>query len=251
MTDTAPADKKVAVVTGGGQGIGFATAEALYAAGFQIVIADRDGSTDKQVRAAMPDAVFLLADVVDENDVARMAEEVVARFGRWDVLVNNAGRWALGSVVSTTVQLWDEMMDVCAKSAWLCTRAAVGPMRSGGGGSIINISSVVAHGADGVNQVAYVAAKSAVIGLTIASAQELGVHGIRVNAVSPGTIETRAMTNAANAEELRENRSKRAVLGRVGRPEEIGQTIAYLASDASSFMTGHVLVVDGGRTDKI
>lgn len=250
MSHTIATDKKVAVITGGGQGIGRATAETLYANGFCVVVADRDESTRKDIAAAMPEAVFVAADVTDEDDVARLADVIMSSFGRWDVLVNNAGLWRRGSIENTSVALWNEVMDVCAKSTWLCTRAAAGPMR-GRGGSIINIASVVAHGADGVNQAAYVAAKSAVLGLTIASAQELGVDGIRVNAVSPGTIETRAMLNAADATELKANRSKKTVLGRIGKPEEIAQAVAFLASDASSFMTGQVMIVDGGRIDKI
>jgi 3-oxoacyl-[acyl-carrier protein] reductase len=243
-------EKKVALVTGGGQGIGFAISEALARDGFQVVIADRNDDTKADVAAALPDALFICADVTQEVDVARLAQTIQDRFGRWDVLVNNAGRWALGNTEDTTVQLWDEMMNDCVKSAWLCTRAAAAPMRARGG-SIINIASVVAHGANGVNQVAYVAAKSAVLGLTIATAQELGADGIRVNAISPGTIETKAMLRSPDPDALRADRASKAVLGRVGQPRDIAETVAFLASPASSFITAQTLVVDGGRRDKI
>jgi 3-oxoacyl-[acyl-carrier protein] reductase len=240
MADPEP----VAVVTGAGQGIGRATAAVLIEEGYRVVLVDRN--QDRLDAAAAPlgeRAVPLRADVGDE--------EVAAELGRWDVLVNNAGALRFGGVEDTTLEDWQQVFAGCVTTAWLCMRAAVPHMRASGGGRIVNLVSVVVQGADSTRLIAYTAAKSAVVGLTTSAARELGPAGITVNAVSPGAVDTGAFDKFPDPDALRAKRASTAVLGRLAEPEEIGRTIAYLVSPAAAFVTGQVLLVDGGRTDKM
>jgi 3-oxoacyl-[acyl-carrier protein] reductase len=146
---------------------------------------------------------------------------------------------------------WDAVFAGCVKTAWLCTRAAAGPLAQGGDGRVINISSVVARGASSDRLVAYAAAKGAVEAFTVACARELGPSGVTVNAVCPGSIESPAWDRFPDPEALRRARAAQAAVGRIGTPAEIGAAVAYLASPAAGFVTGQVLVVDGGRIDKL
>ena len=246
------ADVPVAVVTGAGQGIGRATAAVLIEEGYRVVLADRN--QDRLDAAAGPlgeRAVPMLADVGDEDAVAGLAERVGSELGRWDVLVNNAGALRFGGVEETTLDDWQQVFSGCVTTAWLCMRAAVPQMRAVGGGRIVNFASVVVQGADSNRLIAYTAAKAAVVGLTTSAARELGPAGITVNAVSPGAVDTGAFDKFPDPDALRARRASTSVLGRLAEPEEIGRTVAYLVSPAAAFVTGQVLLVDGGRTDKM
>jgi NAD(P)-dependent dehydrogenase (short-subunit alcohol dehydrogenase family) len=246
------ADVPVAVVTGAGQGIGRATAAVLIEEGYRVVLADRNQDRLGAAASALGErAVPMLADVGDEDAVAGLAERVGSELGRWDVLVNNAGALRFGGVEETTLDDWQQVFAGCVTTAWLCMRAAVPHMRAGGGGRIVNLVSVVVQGADSTRLIAYTSAKAAVVGLTTSAARELGPAGITVNAVSPGAVDTDAFDKFPDPDALRAKRAATAVLGRLAEPEEIGRTIAYLVSPAAAFVTGQVLLVDGGRTDKM
>lgn len=243
---------RVAVVTGAGRGIGRGIAASLLADGARVVIVDRNPDRAQETLAELgPGADAVIADVTDAGDVGRLAETVLERHGRWDVLVNNAAALRFGSVESTTEQDWDAVFAGCVRAAWLCMRAAVPHLRTGGAGRIVNLVSVAAQGAPSEDLIAYTAAKAAVVGLTTAAARELGPSGITVNAVSPGAVETEVWQRFPDPAALREARAAAAVVGRVGRPADIGEAVRYLASPAAGFVTGQVLVVDGGRTDKL
>ena len=251
--DTMPdGDGRVAVVTGAGQGIGRGIAQSLTGRGYRLAVVDRHPDRAAETVAAIGgDALAITANLLDEDSVARMAATVVAELGRLDVLVNNAGALRRGTIRDTTSEDWDATFAGCVKTAWLCTRAALDALTACGSGRIINVSSVVAQGADSGHLIAYTAAKTAVEGLTVACARELGGSGITVNAVCPGSIETPAWEKFPDPDGLRRLRASQAVVGRVGLPSEIGAAVAYLASPDAGFVTGQVLVVDGGRTDKL
>lgn len=243
---------QVAVVTGAGQGIGRASAAVLIEEGYRVVVVDRNPDRVEATVAALgAGAIPAVADVSEEESVADLAEQVLTGSGRWDVLVNNAGALRFGGVTDTSVRDWHAVFAGCVTTAWLCMRAAVPHMRAAGGGRIINISSVVVEGAESRNLVAYTAAKAAVVGLTTSAARELGPAGITVNAVSPGAVDTAAFDKFDDPDALRARRAQAAVMGRLAKPEEIGRAIAYLASPAAGFVTGQVLLVDGGRIDKM
>ena len=245
-------DSPVAVVTGAGQGIGRATAAVLIQEGYRVAAVDRNQDRLDAVSAQLGERLLpVRADVGDEASVAGLAERVVGELGRWDALVNNAGALRFGSVEETTLDDWQQVFAGCVTTAWLCMRAAVPHMRAGGGGRIVNVASVVVQGAESKGLIAYTAAKAAVVGLTTSAARELGPAGITVNAVSPGAVDTDAFDKFPDPDALRAKRAATAVLGRLAEPEEIGRTIAYLVSPAAAFVTGQVLLVDGGRTDKM
>jgi NAD(P)-dependent dehydrogenase (short-subunit alcohol dehydrogenase family) len=243
---------RVAVVTGAGRGIGRGIAAALLRDGSRVIIVDRHPERAAASVAALGSGCeSVVADIATAAGTALLAEEVLARCGRWDVLVNNAAALRFGSVESTTEDDWDAVFAGCVRSAWLCLRAATPHLRAAGGGRVINVVSVVAQGAPSADLVAYTAAKAALMGLTIAAARELGPDGITVNAVSPGAVETDAWQKFPDPDGLRRARAQAAVLGRVGTPEDVGEAVRYLASPSASFVTGQVLVVDGGRADKL
>ena len=244
--------RRVAVVTGAGQGIGRAVAAALAGDGLDVVIVDRNPDRAERVVAEIgPRATAVVADVTDEAQVGRLADEVMARFGRWDVLVNNAGRVLFGDVETTTADAWDQVFDGNIKQQWLCTRAASPHMKRQRSGRVICFSSIVALGAEGENLLAYTSAKAAVLGFVKAAARELGPYGITVNAIVPGTVETDAWQKFPDPGGLREARSRVSILGRVAQPSELGAAVRYLASPEAGFVTAQALVVDGGRIDKI
>lgn len=244
--------ERVAVVTGAGQGIGRGIAGVLAARGLRVVVVDRHPDRAKATAGAVGvGAVPVVADLLDEDAVTGMAAEVLDRFGRWDVLVNNAGSLRFGTVRETTSADWDAAFAGCVKTAWLCTRAAAEPLAASGAGRVINISSIVARGASSDGLIAYAAAKGAVEALTVACARELGREGITVNAVCPGSIESPAWDRFPDPDGLRRARAAQAAVGRIGRPEEIGEAVAFLASLEAGYVTGQILLVDGGRIDKL
>jgi NAD(P)-dependent dehydrogenase (short-subunit alcohol dehydrogenase family) len=245
---------KVAVVTGGAQGIGGATARRLAADDVRVLIADIDEDGAKAnaetIRAAGGEAEVCLADVGDSDALAEMVDCALGHWDRLDILVNNAYSPTAANdteILETTEDTWDSGVGVMAKALFLASKLAIPHMERNGGGNIINISSV--HGLlQSSGFLVYEASKSAVIGMTRQMAIELGPRGIRVNAICPGHI----VTENIQARMWDDNPSGYAFfeeqypLRRCGKPDEIANAIAFLCSDQASFITGHALVVDGG-----
>jgi NAD(P)-dependent dehydrogenase (short-subunit alcohol dehydrogenase family) len=245
--------KRVATVTGVCGGIGRATARVFYEAGWVVVGVDR---SNKDV----PDDVhqFIHADVSKVDAPHMIFEQILSKQGRLDALVNNAACQICKPIAETTVEEFDTIMACNVRSIFLSVQQAL-PMLTKCGGSIVNISSVHAV-ATSSGIAAYAASKGALLALTRAMALEFGESGVRVNAVLPGAVDTpmlhaglsRGHVNGADMEKKLRGLGKKHVMGRVGKPSEIGQTILFLAdNDRSSFMTGQALVVDGGATARL
>ncbi len=249
---------KVAIITGAGSGIGYATALLFAAEGAAVVVNDVHEAAGEQAVAAIHAAggqgSFARADVADSADVQRMIAHAVATFGGLDVLFNNAGIAVFKGVEETTEAEWDRVLAVNLRGIFLGIKYAAPAMRARGGGSIINTASV--HGmATSTGIAAYAASKHGVIGITRAAALDLAKDNIRVNCIQPGAIETPLMRSNLRAvgDEAEEFRKIAAAepLGRVGRPEEIATMALFLASDEASFVTGSPFAVDGGLLAKL
>jgi 3-oxoacyl-[acyl-carrier protein] reductase len=235
---------KVVIVTGAGRGIGRATALLLAREGARVACVDRGLAPAREVAAAIGEAALPLAcDVADRAGVDAMVAEVLATWGRIDVLINNAGITADAQLAKMTEAQFDRVIDVNLKGVFHCTQAVLPTMLAQGKGKIVSASSVVAlYGNFG--QTNYAASKAAVIGMTKTWAKELGPKGITANAVAPGFILT-DMTRAIPPK-LLEGAAERVPLKRLGTPEDVAGAYLFLASDASDFINGHVLCVDGG-----
>lgn len=240
--------EKTALVTGASRGIGRAIALALAAKGFAVAL-NYAGSHDaaeavkKEIEEAGGKAFTIQGDVSKSEDVDRIFKAVKDEFGGLDVLVNNAGINRDALLIRMKESNWDDVIATDLKSDFLTTKAAAAIMMRKRKGSIINISSVVGIMGN-IGQANYAAAKAGVIGLTKACAKEMAARNIRVNAVAPGFIET-AMTDGI-PEKIREGMISSIPMGRMGQPEDIAKAVCFLASDDSSYITGQVLVVDGG-----
>ncbi len=240
--------EKTALVTGASRGIGRAIALALAAKGFAVAL-NYAGSHDaaeavkKEIEEAGGKAFTIQGDVSKSEDVDRIFKAVKDEFGGLDVLVNNAGINRDALLIRMKESNWDDVIATDLKSDFLTTKAAAAMMMRKRKGSIINISSVVGIMGN-IGQANYAAAKAGVIGLTKACAKEMAARNIRVNAVAPGFIET-AMTDGI-PEKIREGMISSIPMGRMGQPEDIARAVCFLASDDSSYITGQVLVVDGG-----
>ena len=238
---------KTAVVTGAAGGIGAAIARALYDNGANVVIADIDGTKAAEAAAALDGSgrvVGIACNVTDEADVARAVETAVATFGSLDVYVNNAGITRDASLRNLRPEDFDAVVAVHLKGTWLGVRAASAVMRDAGCGSIVNMSSLSGKSGN-PGQTNYSAAKAGIVGLTKAAAKELAHKGVRVNAIQPGLIRT-AMTEAMPPDVFAA-READIPMKRAGEPEEVAGAALFLASDLSSYMTGAVLEVGGGR----
>jgi NAD(P)-dependent dehydrogenase (short-subunit alcohol dehydrogenase family) len=247
-------DGKVAVVTGGGSGIG-RVATALFAAeGAKVVVADvvadQAASAVDEIEAAGGAATAVTVDVSDETRVAEMAAVAMSSFGGLHVLFNSAGIFPAddGGVLDTPPDTWDRVLDVNLKGVWLSCRAAVPAMLESGGGSIVNVASFVALMGAATAQIAYTASKGGVLAMTREIAVEYARQGIRANSICPGPIETPLLTELLSDPARRQRRLVHIPIGRFGRPEEIARAALFLASDEASFVTGSALVVDGGIT---
>jgi NAD(P)-dependent dehydrogenase (short-subunit alcohol dehydrogenase family) len=243
---------KVAAITGGASGIGAGTVRRFVDEGARVLIADLDQAKGAALATELGDAAaFLRTDVSREEDVAAMIAETTDRFGRIDVLFNNAGfGGALGPIESTTVADYDLTMDVLVKSVFLGIKHVAPLMKAQGSGSIISTASVAGLRA-GFAPHLYSVAKAAVIHMTKTVALELGENGIRVNAICPGFIATplaagRPDADDSQIEQMRQAGASSQVLGRVGEPSDIAAMALFLAGDESQWITGQEFIVDGG-----
>ncbi|MFG2004756.1 SDR family NAD(P)-dependent oxidoreductase [Spirillospora sp. NPDC048911] len=239
---------RVAVITGAARGIGHATALLLRERGARLVVTDRSDTVEKLAARDPANIAALVGDVADE-DLARSTMRLATdRFGRLDILVNNAGRTLNKPITETTVEDFEAILRVNARGNFVQAREAFAVMEAGGGGAIVSIasvSSVVAF----ETQTAYAASKGALAQMTRVLAIEGGPKGIRSNAVLPGVIDTDIMEGVVdNGREMLASFGPAHPIGRIGRPQEVAETVAFLVSDASSFMTGALVPVDGGWT---
>lgn len=245
-------DGKVALITGAGGGIGRVAAELFAAEGAAVMVADANGDAAHDAAATIKDqggrAASVTADVSDSAQAQRMVEATVESFGGLHVLYNNAGVLPPddGGTLDTPEDTWDAVMRVNLKGVWLCCRHGIPAMLASGGGSIINVASLVAVMGSAVAQIAYTASKGGVLSMTREMAVEYARQGIRVNALCPGPIETPLMAELLSDPAKRARRLVHVPIGRFGRAEEVARTALFLASDDSSLMTGAALVVDGG-----
>ncbi len=240
-------DGQVAVITGAARGLGLAAARALAAAGAHVALTSRDLATAQSVAAELASSVTtrvigLAADVRQEFSVATLFASVIEQLGRIDILVNNAGTTRRAPLETLSEADWDAISDTNLKGTWLCCRAVAPMMRKAGGGRIVNIASMFSQ-VGLANRSPYIASKGGVVALTRALAVELAPDRIRVNAISPGPFLTQMHDPA-----VRGDMTADIPLGRYGDPDELGPAIIYLASDASSFVTGANLAIDGGYT---
>lgn len=232
---------KVVIVTGGASGIGAATAARFASEGALVTVADLNG------QAGIPEgAIFVRTDVTDEAQVIAMVEETVAQRGKLDCIVNNAGIGTAMPTASHPLDIWEKVFAVNSTGVFLCSKAAI-PHLEATRGSVVNVASISGIGGD-YQMTAYNASKGAVVNFTRALAMECAEMGIRVNSVCPGVIRTPLAAAMLSDDEAREDWTARVPLQRLGQPEDVAATIAFLASDDAGYITGHNLVVDGGLT---
>ncbi|HTY55771.1 MAG TPA: 3-oxoacyl-ACP reductase family protein [Candidatus Binataceae bacterium] len=244
---------KVAIVTGAGQGIGRAYAHRFAQEGCSVVVAEINAEKGKsvvgEVQSAGGKALFVAADVSDESSCQAMAKAAADKFGRIDILVNNAAIFStikMKPFWELTEAEWDQLMNVNLKGTWLASKAVLPAMRKQGGGSIINISSA-AYLLGRPNYIHYVASKAGVLGITRSMAREVGEFGIRVNAITPGPVYTEIPRGTVTPEQ-KEAMLKAQCIKRHQGPEDLVGIVAFLASDDAGFITGQTFNVEGGLT---
>lgn len=248
-------DGKVAIVTGAGAkgdgiGNGRAASILLAASGVRVLCVDRDATLAERTAEMIGEpggtARAFEADVTRSEDCAAMVAEAARRWGRLDILVNNVGIGSRGNVLEEDPERWRRVMEVNVDTMFLACRAAIPAMREAGGGAIVNISSISALRPRGLTT--YSVSKSAVIGLTRAMAVDHGPDNIRINCVAPGPVYTPMVYGGGMSPEARDQRRLASVLKIEGTGWDIGHAVRFLASDQARYITGHVLVVDGGTT---
>ena len=244
-------ENKVALISGGSRGMGAVEAKLFASEGARIIIGDIREEEGRQVEAQINESggecFFTHLDVTNEANWLEAIAQAVARYGKLDILINNAGIFPMEKIEETTEESWDMVMDVNAKGVFLGTKSVIPAMRNAGGGSIINLSSIAGL-VGSTYSASYNASKGAVRLLTKSTAIQYAKEGIRANSIHPGLIDTMMAANLLSDEDLRQRRVATTPMGRVGRAEEVAYGALYLASDESSFMTGSELVIDGGFT---
>ena len=240
---------KVCIVTGGGSGIGREIALTLAREGGDVVVWDINGENAKNVseecKKLGSNSIWQKVDVTDRELIEKSVKEIEEKFSHIDVLVNNAGITKDALLEKMDEKMWDDVINVNLKGAFNCTQFVVPVMAKGGRGSIVNIASVVGIYGN-IGQVNYASSKAGIIGMTKSLAKELAKKGIRVNAVAPGFIKT-PMTSKVPQKVL-DYMIKRTPMRRMGEASEVANSVLFLSSDESSFVTGHILQVDGGLT---
>jgi NAD(P)-dependent dehydrogenase (short-subunit alcohol dehydrogenase family) len=248
---------RVAIVTGGAQGIGRAIVEGLAHEGAAVMVADVNAEKGEQTATAVGAAAGVVAaggrvrsatvDVARLSEIDSLVERTVREFGRVDILVNNAGIALAAPLLDVTEELWDRQMSINLKSAFFATqRAAAVMIKQGGGGKILNLASTSGFVASSISMVPYDISKAGVRMLTISSAVQLAPHRINVNAVAPGTIDTDLTRSLADPERLEWYATRKIPWGRMGQPKDLAGAAVFLCSDDADYITGHTLVVDGG-----
>ena len=246
-------NEKVSIITGAGSGMGRVAALRFAAEGSSVVVADTQKAsaeeTVRQIRAAGGEAIAVAVDVSVEADAKAMVDVAIEKFGRLDVLYNNAGIMpqADHSVVDTPVEIWDQVMAVNVRGVYLACKYAIPRMLENKRGSIINVSSFVAVLGCSVPQDAYTASKGAILALTRSLAVQFAPNGIRTNAILPGPVETPLLMEwLVKDEQAKKIRLARNPSGRFGKPDEVVSMAVYLASDESAWTNGASLIIDGG-----
>jgi 3-oxoacyl-[acyl-carrier protein] reductase len=248
---------KVAVITGGGRGMGREIATTFSKAGADVVVCDL--SLDKltevedEVKSGGGRCLSFAVDISNKSQVEAMMAKVHSNFGKIDILINNAGICISSPLLETTVEDWDANMSVNLKGAFLCLQAAAKYMVQQRYGKIVNISSICGRGAVSEG-IAYSASKAGVIQVTCNAAAELGKHNINVNSIAPGFVATPLVREGKTAEEyaaMIEQFSKPTVLGKTGLPKDIANAALFLVSDESAYISGQTIPVDGGRTNRM
>jgi 3-oxoacyl-[acyl-carrier protein] reductase len=239
---------RVAIVTGGGRGIGRTIALKLAEVGATVVVNDIGeaspvGSVAEEIKAMGGQSLAVLADVSSSSDVARLVEETVAAYGKVDILVNNAGITRDQLIIRMSDEDWDRVLSVNLKGAFLCARAVLRHMIKQRWGRIISIASIVGL-VGNPGQANYASAKAGIIGFTRTVAKEVGARGITANAIAPGFIDTE-MTQRLE-EDWKQQLKKQIPLGYFGSPRDVAEAVAFLASEEARYITGQVLSVDGG-----
>ena len=242
---------KVALISGGAKGMGAVEAKLFAKEGAKVVIGDVLEAEGKQIEAAINETggecLFVPLDVTDENQWNEAVAATLRRFGKLDILINNAGIFRTNAVEETSSAEWDQVMDINAKGVFLGAKAAIPAMREAGGGSIINLSSVAGLVGAAYSS-AYSASKGAVRLFTKSTAIQYATDGVRCNSIHPGVIQTDMTKEAIADSQFKAQRLDPTPLARLGQPEDVAYGALYLASDESSFVTGAELVIDGGWT---
>jgi NAD(P)-dependent dehydrogenase (short-subunit alcohol dehydrogenase family) len=247
-------EDKVAIVTGGGSGIGRATAELFAREGAKVVVADYKADMGREAVQAIQDAggeaLFAEVDVSDSAQVQNVVQASLNTYGGIDILFNNAGVLLFGTILETEQEAWNRLIAINLTGVYLCSKAVLPHMIERGGGSIVNVtSSTGAHDAAG-NAAAYVTSKGGVALLTRCMAIDHAQDKVRVNAIAPGPTDTSMLRDNLSDQEL-ETFAATFPMKRLGRPEELAYAALFLASDEASFVTGAILAVDGGQTAQV